>query len=190
MIKAVFTIIGSVIAIIGGFFGIKAYEDYATEQKWSRTCDGISVIESCTADDGLRYTKYLYHDAEDAVTEDIVHPAEPAKTHTVHHDAIYGTRIVSKGCIRTTISYKNGTCALSQCWDGEYSGSTDRGTCSYHGGVMRRGGPWYIYEQEQYVISPAWNEIIVDVPEKPAWTETVTISEAKEAYIEKILAQP
>ena len=55
---------------------------------------------------------------------------------------------------------------------------------------MRRGGPWYIYEQEQYVISPAWNEIIVDVPEKPAWTETVTISEAKEAYIEKILAQP
>ena len=106
MIKAVFTIIGSVIAIIGGFFGIKAYEDYATEQKWSRTCDGISVIESCTADDGLRYTKYLYHDAEDAVTEDIVHPAEPAKTHTVHHDAIHGTRIVSKGCIRTTISYK------------------------------------------------------------------------------------
>ena len=188
MIKVASAIISSIITIVGGFFGIKSYINYVEEQKWLRPCDGTSVTESCTADDGLRYTKYLHHEAEEAVTEDIVHPAEPAKTHIIHHEAVYGTRTINLGCVKTSISYKSGTCALSRCRDGEYSGSTGRGTCSYHGGVWYYGGPWYNYREERYVVTPAWDETVVDVPAKSAWVETVVVSEAKDAYWEKELA--
>ncbi|MBQ1528166.1 hypothetical protein IIZ77_00790 [Candidatus Saccharibacteria bacterium] len=187
-LKTIAIVVGIAAAAVGSVVSAFAIRNHIAEQRWLRLCDGTTVTETCTADDGLRYVKYVYHEAEPEVTKEIIHPAEPAKTHSVHHEAVYGVKNVIKGCVKTTISYKNGTCALSQCWDGEYSGSTGRGTCSYHGGVMRRGGPWYIYEQVKYVVTPAWDEVVVDHPAKPAWTETIIVSAAKEAYIEKELA--
>ncbi len=159
------------------------------EQQWNRTCDGIDVTTNCTAEDGVRYSKYLFHEAEKEVTKVVNHPATPAKTHVVHHPATYGTRKVVTGCIRTNISYKSGTCALSRCRDGKYSGSTGWGTCNYHGGVWYGGGPWYTYRTESYVVKAAWDETVVDVPAKAAWNETVVVSPAKEAYYEKIVAK-
>jgi len=182
-------IVSSIVAIFGSIFGVVSLVHHADEQKWNRPCDGVTITETCTAvEDGLRYEKYLYHEAEPEVTDEILHPAQPAKTHTEHHDAVYGIRNVNKGCVKTTISYKSGSCALSQCRDGEYSGSAGRGTCSHHGGVLRTGGPWYTYREEAYLVNPAWDETIVDVPAKDAWTETIIVSPAKEAYIEKVLA--
>lgn len=155
--------------------------------KWERICDGTTITEKCQDEEGNRYSKYIHHGAEPEVTRQVDHPAEPAKTHVVHHPAEYGTRSVVT-CIKTSISYKNGTCALSQCRDGSYSGSSGRGTCSYHGGVARSGGPWYEYVEEQYLISQAWDETIIDTPAKDAWTETIIITPAKDAWIEKELA--
>ena len=185
---------------------------YNNEQMWNRKCDGINVVESCTGEDGLRYKKYLFHeaveeqtkmvhyDAEPAKTHTVHHPAEVAKTHIEHHDAEYGTYSYTV-CQKTTISYKNGSCALSQCWDGEYSGSSGRGTCSHHGGVMRHG-PFYTTYTETYLIKEAWDEVVVDVPAKDAWDETIVdvpakpahdekviVVEARDAYTEKILAE-
>lgn len=160
----------------------------AEDAKWRRICDGTTVTNTCQDEDGNRYSTYIFHKAEPETTEQINHPAKPAKTHIVHHPAEYGTRQVPV-CIKTTIGYKNGTCALSRCRDGEYSGSTGRGTCSYHGGVWYGGGPWYEYVTERYLISAEWDETIIDEPAKEAWTETIVISPAKEAYIEKILAK-
>lgn len=155
---------------------------------WQRTCDGTTITEKCHDEDGNKYSKYILHEAEPEVTKTIDHPAEPAKTHVVHHPAVYGTRTVAE-CIKTNISYKNGTCALSQCRDGSYSGSTGRGTCSYHGGVARSGGPWFVYTEEQYLVSAAWDETVIDVPAKEAWTETIIVTPAKEAWTEKVLAE-
>ena len=155
------------------------------EQQWSRPCDGTEITSTCTVD-GVRYSKYIFHEAVDEQTKEVRHDAVPAITHTVYHEAIYGTRQVVTGCIRTNITYKNGTCALSRCRDGMYSGSTGWGTCNYHGGVWYGGGPWYTYKEEKYIITPAWNETVVDVPAKEAWTETVVVVPAKEAYIEKV----
>lgn len=181
-------ILGAVLSA-GAMRGPEIVAEEPQVQDWSQVCDGVTVTKHCTADDGLKYNKYIYHEAEPEVTEEIVHPAEPAKTHTVHHPATYGTRQVNIGCVKTTISNKSGSCALSQCRDGEYSGSTGRGTCSHHGGVLRSGGPWYIYRDEQYVVTPAWDETVVDVPAKPEWIETIVVTEAKEAYFEKELAE-
>ncbi|MBR5046493.1 hypothetical protein IKX73_02600 [Candidatus Saccharibacteria bacterium] len=172
------------VAICGSF--VNAYQE---KQQWLRPCDGIEVTSNCTGDDGIRYTKFVFHKAESEKTKTITHPAQPAVTHVKHHDAVYGTRRVLVGCIRTNISYKNGTCALSRCRDGKYSGSTGRGTCSYHGGVWYGGGPWYEYRNESYVITPAWDETVVDVPAKKAWTETVVVEPAKQEYYEKIAAK-
>ena len=155
--------------------------------KWERICDGTSIVDTCQDEEGNRYSKYIYHEAVSEQTKEVYHPAEPAKTHVVHHPAEYGARLVPV-CIKTDISYKNGSCALSQCRDGSYSGSTGRGTCSYHGGVARSGGPWYEYVEEQYLISEAWDETVIDVPAKDAWTETVIVTPAKDAWIEKELA--
>ena len=182
-----------IIAIIFALFGTGgaataiSLSIYNNEQLWNRKCDGIEVTESCTGDDGLKYKKYLYHEAVEEQTETVHHAEVPAKTHTVHHDAEYGTRTYTV-CQQTTISYKRGTCALSQCWDGEYSGSSGRGTCSYHGGVMRRG-PFYTTKTETYLKKQAWDEVIVDVPAKPAYDEKVVVVEAQEAYMEKVLAE-
>lgn len=160
----------------------------AEAEKWARVCDGKTITSSCSDKDGKKYDKYIYHEAVEEVTKVVEHPATPAKTHTVNHPAQYGTRYVAYDCVRTTISYKRGTCALSQCWDGQYSGSTGWGTCNYHGGVYRSGGPWYKYRQETYLIKNAWTETVVDVPAKAAWKETVVVTPAKEAYYEKVVA--
>lgn len=149
-------------------------------------CDGVNVTQNCQDDTGTAYETYLQHEAVDEITKEITHPATPAVTRTVQHPAVTGTRQVRGDCIRTTISYKNGTCALSQCRDGSYSGSAGRGTCSYHGGVARSGGPWYNYVTETYVITPAWTETIEVTPAKPAWTETVVVTPAQPAYLEKV----
>lgn len=168
--------------VVGGIIG-RAIED----QRWSRICDGVNIVEICQDDSGTKYKKYLLHAAEPEKTKQVHHEAEPEKSHIVKHDAVYGTRQVRGDCIRTNISYKHGTCALSRCRDGMYSGSTGWGTCNYHGGVAVTGGPWYQYTTESYVITPAWEEKIVDVPAKPAWTETVVVSPAKAEWIEKIV---
>lgn len=173
-------------ATIGGSI---VYGISLDEQKWNRACDGKEITSTCTADDGVRYTKYVYHEAVDEVTKEVKHPAKAAVTHTVHHPAVYGTRQVVTGCVRTNIKYKNGTCALSRCRDGMYSGSTGWGTCNYHGGVWYGGGPWYTYKEEKYVVTPAWDETIVDVPAKKAWTEVVVVSPAIDAYYEKVAAK-
>lgn len=168
--------------------GSAATVAYFNEQEWSRPCDGVEVTSKCTDDGGVRYSKYVFHAAKPEETKEVLHPAQPAVTHKEHHDAIYGTQRVISGCIRTSIGYKNGTCALSRCRDGEYSGSTGRGTCSYHGGVWYGGGPWYEYRDETYVITPAWDETIVDVPAKDAWTEIVVVSPAVPEYYERVVA--
>lgn len=182
-------LVGSAIALFfGGAVGASAYTSYTAEQQqWERKCDGVKITEKCTGEDNERYKKYVFHEAVAEQKETIHHDAVPAETHTVFHPAEYGTRRVPV-CIKTTISYKRGTCALSQCWDGSYSGSAGRGTCSYHGGVMRRGGPWYEYHDERYLIRDGWYETIVDVPEIPAYDEEVILVEAKEAYYEKVKA--
>ncbi len=173
-------------ALVATILGVAIFTDVANQQKWARTCDGKTVIESCSGEDGIKYKKYLYHAAEAAVTEEVYHPATPARTHTVTHPAVTGTRQVPTGCIRTNIKYKNGTCALSRCRDGMYSGSTGWGACNYHGGVAVSGGPWYTYRTETYIITPAWIETIVDEPAKDAWTETVVKTPAKAEWIEKV----
>lgn len=160
----------------------------AQEQAWE-ICDGKNITAHCVDEEGNKYSKYVFHEAEPEKTEEVYHAATAAKTHTVYHPAEYGTRTVRGECIKTSISYKNGTCALSQCRDGSYSGSTGRGTCSHHGGVARSGGPWYTTRTETYMIKAAWNETVVDVPAKEAWTETVVVSPAKEAWTEKVLAE-
>ena len=157
--------VGSGIAIAGAQNAEKTRGDNTssnvkTTKTETKTCDGTTITSNCVKD-GVKYATYVNH------------PAEPAQTHTVDHPAEMGTRQVQGGCIQTSISYKSGTCALSQCRDGSYSGSTGRGTCSYHGGVARSGGPWYEYHEESYVIKAAWTETVVDVPAKDAWTETV-----------------
>lgn len=179
------SIFGSIctVGIISANIG-KSIED----AKWQRICDGTTITDTCQDEDGNRYSTYIFHKAEPEATEQINHPAKPAKTHIVHHPAEYGTRQVPV-CIKTTIGYKNGTCALSRCRDGEYSGSTGRGTCSYHGGVWYGGGPWYEYIPETYLISAAWDETVVDVPAKEAWAETIVVTPAKKAYVEKVLAK-
>lgn len=149
-------------------------------------CDGVNITKNCQDDTGVAYKTYLQHEAVAETTKQITHPATPAVTRTVQHPAVTGTRQVRGDCIRTSISYKNGTCALSQCQDGSYSGSTGRGTCSYHGGVARSGGPWYHYVTETYIITPAWTETIEVTPAKPAWTETVVDTPAQPAYLEKV----
>ena len=151
MSKIVLGVIGAVVAVGGGLV-------IANTAMTIPTCDGTKVTKNCTKD-GQKYSKYVNH------------AAEPEKKHTVYHPPEYGTRIV-RDCKRTTIGYKNGTCALSRCRDGEYSGSTGRGTCSYHGGVAERG-PWYEEREEQYLIKDGWTETIIDVPAKKAWTEKV-----------------
>lgn len=173
------------ITVIGGSI---VYANQKEAALWERACDGVEITSKCTADEGIRYSKYIFHEAEPEKTEIKEHPAEPAVTHIVHHPAVYGTRKVPTGCIKTNISYKNGTCALSRCRDGMYSGSTGWGTCNYHGGVWYGGGPWYNYREESYVVTAAWDETVVDVPAKEAWTETIVISPAKEAYFEKVAA--
>lgn len=180
------------LAITGVFLslavGSAAIRNANEERKWQRICDGIEITDTCSDEDGNRYSRYVFHAAEPEVSKDVYHPKVPAVTRIQHHDAVYGTRQVAV-CIKTTIGYKNGTCALSRCMDGEYSGSTGRGTCSYHGGVWYGGGPWYEYINEQYLITPAWDETIVVEPEKEAWTEHVVITPAKEAWMEKELAK-
>ena len=154
----------------------------------AQICDGEVITENCQDENGTKYSKYVYHEAIKEVTKAINHPAEPAKTHVVHHDAVYGTKQV-RDCVRTNINYKSGTCAQSRCRDGSYSGSSGRGTCSYHGGVAARG-PWYYYRTEQYLITQAWDETVVDELAKPAWTETVVVTPAKPAYYAKVEMLP
>ena len=162
--------------------------DTNEKQEEIKICDGIEVKESCQDKEGVKYSKYVFHEAVDRVTKIVHHPGEPAATHEVYHEPVYGTR-QARDCIRVTITNKNGQCALSQCRDGEYSGSTGRGTCSYHGGVARRGGPWYVYHEESYLISEGWTETVIDKPAVSAWDETVEVAPAKEAYYEKVLAE-
>ena len=185
--KIISVIVG--IGSLGGLtIGVNAIKDANEEQKWQRLCDGTSIVEQCSDNNGNRYSKYVFHEAEAEKTKEIYHPATPAKTHVKHHPAEYGTRTRAV-CVKTTINYKGGTCALSRCRDGEYSGSAGRGTCSYHGGVWYGGGPWYTYENESYLIKQAWDETIIDAPAKEAYTETVVIAPAREAYVEKVLAE-
>lgn len=158
-----------------------------SELEWSRQCDGVEITSHCSVD-STRYSKYLFHDEQKEVKDTINHPKEPAKTHVVHHPATYGTRKVISGCIRTNITYKGGTCALSRCRDGKYSGSTGWGTCNYHGGVWYGGGPWYTYREETYVVKPAWDETVVDVPAKEAWTETIIVVPHRDPYYERVEA--
>lgn len=183
-------IIGISVAIVASLsgLGVAAVHNAAEEQKWQRICDGTTIVSQCQDADGTRYNKYVYHKAEPEETKKVNHPATPAKTRTVHHDTVYGTRRVRE-CIKTSISYKSGTCALSRCNDGSYSGSTGRGTCSYHGGVWYKGGPWYEYHDEKYIVTPAWDEVIEVEPAKAAWTETIVIKAAKEAWTEKEVAR-
>ena len=168
---------------IGG--SVAAYANIQYEQQWQRVCDGKDISEYCTGEDGIRYSKYLYHEVVKEVTKEVEVPAVPAKTHVVHHAAVYGTKKVVKDCIRTNISYKGGTCALSRCRDGKYSGSTGWGTCNYHGGVWYGGGPWYTYDEVTYVVKPAWDETVVDVPAVPAHKEIIVVTPAQPAYYEK-----
>ena len=176
-------------SLFGGLIvGTTAINKANEDQKWQRICDGVSITEQCSDSDGNRYSKYILHEAEPEKTKEIYHSAVPAKTHVIHHPTEYGTR-TQRECIKTTIGYKNGTCALSRCRDGEYSGSAGRGTCSYHGGVSYSGGPWYTSRTETYVVKEAWDETVIDVPAKEAYTETIVISPAKEAWIEKSLAE-
>ena len=186
---------------MGLLFIIGAINHVIEERKWQRRCDGITITETCQDEDGNRCSKYIFHEAVPEITEDVYHPAEPevtrevhhpaepAKTHIEHHDAVYGKRQVSN-CIMTTIDYKSGTCARSRCCDGEYSGSSGKGTCSHHGGVCRSGGPWYTYSMQEYLIKPAWDETVVDVPAKEAWTEVVVVSPAKDAWTETGIVSP
>ena len=176
----------SIIILSLAGMGVAAIANTVNQQKWSQICDGKTITESCSDENGIKYSKYLYHAAEPEVTEDIFHAAVPARTHTVNHPAVTDTRQVPTGCIRTNIKYKNGTCALSRCRDGMYSGSTGWGACNYHGGVAVSGGPWYTYRTETYIITPAWTETIVDEPAKDAWTETVVKIPAKAEWIEKV----
>lgn len=157
------------------------------EQAWE-TCDGVEVTTHCVDKEGNKYSKYVFHEAEPEKTEEVYHAATAAKTHVVHHPAEYGTKTYRE-CVKTTISYKNGSCALSQCRDGSYSGSTGRGTCSYHGGVARSGGPWYVERSVSYLIREAWDETVIDVPAKAAWTEVVVIAPAKAAWTEKTVVE-
>ena len=151
-------------------------------------CDGKTVTTECIGPDEQRYSVYKYHDEVTAVTKEVYHPATPEKSHNVYHEPVYGTRTVKGDCIRTNISNKRGSCALSQCRDGSYSGSTGRGTCSHHGGVAKSGGPWYNYTTETYVITPGWTEKVIDEPAKAAWTETVVVTPKQEAFLETKLA--
>ena len=171
---------------VGGFFGYQSYATYQAEQQWARTCDGVKITSNCTGPDSVRYSKYVYHEAQKAVTKEVYHPAVPAKTHTVHHDAVWGTKTVST-CVKADIGSHKGSCAQALCRDGSYSGSRGRGTCSYHGGVLTYG-TWYNYDLVPELISPAWDEIVIDVPAKEAYTEIVEVSPAKEAYYEKVKA--
>lgn len=161
---------------------------FMASAKESPLCDGVDVVKSCRDEDGVEYSKYIYHEAEPEKKREIKHPAKPVKTRTVYHPAETGTRQVQT-CIKTSIDYKSGTCALSQCRDGSYSGSTGRGTCSHHGGVASSGGPWYVYTTETYIVKAAWTETVIDAPAEEAWIEIVVDSPAKDAYIEKILAE-
>lgn len=157
-------------------------------EPYSLICDGKDITTNCTGSDGKKYTKYINHDYAPAVTKEVNHPATQEKSHIVHHEAQYENRRV-KDCIRTNIGYKSGTCALSRCRDGAYSGSAGRGTCSHHGGVGLTGGPWYEYHIETVLVTPAWDEKVIDEPAKPAWTETVIVTPEREAYTEKVLAE-
>ena len=178
--------IATAIVAIGGIAGYFGYTSYAAEQEWSRTCDGTSIVSNCTGPDSVRYSKYVYHEAQEAVTKEVYHPYVPAKTHTVHHDAIWGTRTITT-CVKANIGKYKGQCAQSLCYDGTYSGSVGRGTCSYHGGVLSRG-PWYKYELVPVLISEAWDETVIDTPAKEAYYETVIVSPEKDEYIEKVKA--
>lgn len=180
--KGFLTFLGITTLIFGGYFGWQGIE----EHQWSRICDGTSVVSNCTGEDSIRYSKYVYHEAQEAVTEKVYHPAVPAKTHTVHHDAIWGTQTITT-CQEATIGSYRGQCAQALCRDGEYSGSRGRGTCSYHGGVLMYGTR-YNYELVPVLISEAWDETVIDVPAQAAYTETIEISPAKDAYFEKIKA--
>lgn len=154
-----------------------------------KQCDGQKITSDCLGDDGILYAKYIYHAAVPEQTETINHPAEPAITHSEHHEAVYEYETVNAGCIIANMGKYAGSCALSQCSDGAYSGASGQGSCSHHGGVVRSDGPWYIYEERPVLVTPAWDEEIVDVPAKEAWTETIIIAPAVEAYIEKLPAR-
>lgn len=149
----------------------------------AQICDGKVITENCQDENGTKYSKYVYHEAIKEVTKTINHPAEPAKNHVVHHDAVYGTRQVQT-CIKATIGSYAGQCARCQCADGAYSGATGRGSCSHHGGVAAYG-PFYTTTTEQYVVTPAWDEVVGDELAKEAWSETVVVTPARDAYIEK-----
>ena len=151
------------------------------------TCDGINVTSSCQDENGIEYSKYLYHEAVEEVTEVVTHQAESAKTHTVHHDAVYGTR-QNQSCVKATMGTYAGQCATYRCADGAYSGAPGKGGCSHHGGVAAVG-PFYTTTTETYVVTPAWDETIEDEPAKAAWSETVIVTPAKDAYIEKMAAE-
>ncbi len=152
-----------------------------------KKCDGTDVTINCIGEDGLKYSLYVLHPAKEKTTKIVHHEATKEVSHIVHHDTEYGTRQVAD-CIKTNISYKNGTCALTRCNDGTYSGSTGRGTCSYHGGVAYGGGPWYTYRTETYVVRAAYDEKVIDVPAREAYDEEVE-DPARDAYYEKILAK-
>lgn len=177
------------IGIIATPIAGSAISNAIENQRWSRICDGVNITGTCQDEEGIKYVTYLYHPAEPEKTKQVYHPAVAAKTHTVEHEAVYGTRQVRGDCIRTNIKYKHGTCALSRCRDGMYSGSAGWGACNYHGGVAQSGGPWYNYTTERYVITPAWTETIEDAPAKEAWTETVIVSPAKAEWTEKVVAK-
>lgn len=147
-------------------------------------CDGTSVTKNCKDESGTKYSKYIYHEAVEEVKKEVEHPAEPAETHKVHHDAVYRT-VQKQECIKANMGKYAGNCALSQCADGAYSGSTGSGTCSHHGGVAARG-PFYTTVEVRELVSPAYDEEVIDVPAKEAYTETVVVTPAKEAYYEKV----
>ncbi len=167
--------------------GTMAYGAIRNEIEWQRECDGFEVVANCTKD-GTRFSKYLYHPEVEQTYKEVWVAEVPAKTHVVHHDAVY-KQVPYTTCIKTTISYKGGTCARSRCRDGEYSGSSGRGTCSYHGGVWYSGGPLYHTEYKTELATPAWDETVVDVPAVPAHKEKVIDTYAREAYYEKIIAK-
>ncbi len=177
----IFLVIGSISTAANQGANLKIGSNEQQQQKIS-VCDGKKVTKDCQGEDGIEYVTYIYHEPVKEVTETINHPAEPAKTHVVHHEAVYGTRTVQE-CIESNIGNKGG-CAKSRCRDGTYSGSTGRGTCSHHGGVAA-SGPFYITREERYVITPAWDETVVDEPAKEAWVETKVITPAKDGYVEK-----
>lgn len=175
-------LIGGIIFLVasGTFSAVAAYKNVNLP-----ICDGIKITSNCQDETGIKYSKYIYHEAVEEVTRAVNHPAEPAKTHTVHHDAVYGTRQVQT-CIKATIGSYAGQCARCQCADGAYSGATGRGSCSHHDGVAAYG-PFYTTTTEQYVVTPAWDEVVEDEPAKEAWSETIVVIPARDAYIEKIL---